>query len=262
LKTKIFFSVLITLTLIFWAACGGPRIKPTASASEQFAHAKKDYDKKHWLDAVEGFQRVIFNYPGANIVDTSQYYLAMSYFQNKEYELAAVEFRRLVTNYPMSDYTELSRFMAGLCYFENTPGNYALDQEDLKIAIEVLRDFILENPDSEYAADAKDIINQGLDKLAHKEYENGVLYYKIYDFRAARIYFQYVIDNFTETNYSALALYNMSEMDYKENKYTEAIDRFNNFITIYPSHELREKAQEYIDKISRHLESVDASSES
>lgn len=246
--------------LIIFSACGGPRLKPTASASEQFAHAKKDYDKKHWLDAVDGFQRVIFNYPGSNIVDTSQYYLAMSYFNNKEYELATVEFRRLVVNYPMSDYTELSRFMAGLCYFENTPENFALDQEDLKRAIEVLRDFTLENPDSKYAVDAKDIIRQGINKLAHKEYENGVLYYKIYDYRAARIYFQYVIDNFTETGYSALALYKISEMDYKEKKYTEAIKHFNHFKTIYPSHEMIEKAQEYIDKISRHLETVDASS--
>ncbi len=263
MKTNIRLLVIfLLLTIILSTACGGPRIKPSASAEEQFTYAKKEYDKKHWPNAVEGFQRVIFNYPGANIVDTAQYFLAMSYFNNKEYELATVEFRRLISNYPMSAYSDLAQYMAGVCYFKNSPGHYSLDQEDLKRAIATMRDFILENPDSPYAEDARSVINQGMIKLARKDFENAMLYFKIYDYRAARIYFQDVIDNYTETQYAAQALYRMSEMDYKEKKYTEALEKFNYFVTNYPSNELVPEAREYMEKISHHLESVDASNES
>jgi len=262
LKTKLYISVWILLALSIIVGCGGPGMKPIASAEEQFTKAKKEYDKDHYLKAIEGFQRVLFNYPGATMVDTAQFYLAMSYLGNKEYELAAVEFRRLIANYPVSDFADEAQYLAGVCYFKNTPKHYALDQEDLKTAIAVLQDFILENPDSPMVEKAKANIEEGLSKLARKEYENGLLYFKLYDFKAAQIYFQFVIDNYTNTGYAALSLYKLSEALFELKEYARALEKFNQFITLYPENELLPKANKYIEIISRNLETVNASEES
>ncbi len=262
MKTKSFFMAWILLVLAILTGCGGPGKSPIATAEDQFTLAKKEYDKEHYLKAIDGFQRVIFNYPGATVVDTAQFFLAMSYLGNEEYELAAVEFRRLMVNYPMSDYADQAQFSAGVCFYKNTPGNYALDQQDLKKAIQVLEDFILENPDSPLVEEARAVILEGLTKLARKEYENGLLYFKIYDFRAARIYFQYVIDNYTSTGYAALALFKLSESAYKLSEYIKALEKFSQFKTLYPENKLIPDADEYIIKITRQLETVDASDES
>ena len=250
------------MLLLVLAGCGKPGLKMVGSAQDQFALAKREFDKKHWLKAVEGFQRVIFNFPGATIVDTAQYYLATSYFENKDYELAAVEYQRLISNYPMSSYLDEAQYMTGVSYLENTPGHYAHDQEDMKRAIQTLQDFILDHPDSPLVEDAKKAILDGQSKLARKEYENGMLYFKMYDVRAAEIYFQYVVDNYTNTKYAALSLFKLSELEYKKGKYAEALDKFNNFIKVYPGSDLVPKANEYIDKITHQLETVSASDES
>jgi outer membrane protein assembly factor BamD len=262
LKQEASFIISLALILIILAGCGGPAIKPTASAEEQFALAMREYEKENYLKAIDGFQRVIFNFPGATVVDTAQHYLAMSYFGNKDYELAAVEFKRLAANYPRSDFVDKAQFMAGICYYKNTPGHYGLDQEDLKKAIEALQDFMLENPDSPLVEDAKAAIHDGLTKLAEKEYKNGMLYYKMYDYRAARIYFQYVIDNYTDTKYAGNSLFKLSEIVFKERNYVEALEKFNQFINLYPNHEWVPKAEEYVEKITHQLETVDVSDDS
>ncbi|UCD94084.1 MAG: outer membrane protein assembly factor BamD [Candidatus Zixiibacteriota bacterium] len=255
-------SAIGLLLLFLVLGCGKPALRMANNAQDQFALAKREFDKKHWLKAVEGFQRVIFNFPGATIVDTAQYYLATSYFENKDYELAAVEYQRLMSKYPMSSFLDGAQYMTGVCYLENTPGHYALDQEDMKRAIQTLQDFILDNPDSPLVEDAKKAILDGQSKLARKEYENGMLYFKVYDVKAAEIYFQYVVDNYTNTKYAALSLFKLSELEYKKGKYPEALEKFNNFIKVYPGSDLVPKANEYIDKITRQLETVSASDES
>ncbi len=262
MSPKFIIAAGILLIASILAGCGGPRMSSYATAEEQFTQAKKEYDKEHYLKAVEGFQRIIFNFPGATIVDTAQYFLAMSYLGNKEYELAAVEFKRLIANYPRSEYSDRAQYLAGVCYYKNTPSNYALDQEDLKKAIQVLEDFILENPDSPLVKDARANILEGMTKLARKEYENGLLYFKMYDYRAAKIYFQYVIDNYTNTSYAALALFKLSESAFKLSEYSEALEKFSQFKTLYPEHVLIPQANEYIDKITHQLETVDATDES
>lgn len=260
--TKSYFVAIPALLALMIAGCGMPVVRQAPNAEEQFALAKKEYDKKHFITATEGFQKVIFNFPGATVVDTAQYYLALSYYGNEEYELAAVEFKRLTSSYPRSDFVDEAQYMAGICYLKNTPGHHALDQEDLKRAIKVLQDFIIDNPDSPLVEDAKKDIRNGLTKLARKEYENGMLYYKMYDYKAAEIYFQHVIDNYTDTEYAAQALFKLSEVAYKRAKYANALDKFNNFITVYSGNELISKAKEYIEKITRQLETADASDES
>jgi len=249
------------LTLVALFGCGTPVVRMASNADEQLALAKAEFDKKHWLTAVEGFQKVIFNFPGSNVVDTAQYYLALSYFNNDEYELAGVEFRRLMNNYPQSDYADEAQYMEALSYMKNTPDNYALDQEDMYKAIQMFRDFIIDNPDSPLIEDAKKSIVEGQQILAHKAYSNGMTYYKMYDYRAAAIYFQYVIDNYIETEYAPLALYKLAESQYKLKEYGQALEKFNNFITIYPKHKLIPKAEEFVAKITEKLETVNATNE-
>jgi len=262
LKKRIKFVTGFSLALILLVGCGAPVVKMAANPEEQFSLAKHEFDKKHWLKATEGFQKVIFNFPGATVVDTAQYYLALSYFQSKDYELAAVEFKRLISNYPRSSFVDQSQYMAGVCYLRNTPGHYALDQEDLKKATESLQDFIIDNPDSPLIEDAKKAIAEGQTKLARKDYESGMVYFKMYDYAAATVYFQYVIDNYTSSEYAESALYRLAESAFKQAKYADAAGKFNNFISIYPSSKLIPKTKEYLQKITRQLETVDASSKS
>jgi outer membrane protein assembly factor BamD len=260
LKSKaVIIIVGAVISMVYFLGCGSPGIKTAPTAQGQFALAKKEYDKKHYLSAIEGFRKVIFNFPGATMVDTAQFYLAMAYYENEDYELASVEFNRLASNYPKSSYVDDGEYLAGVCYFKNTPENYALDQDELKKAITIMEDFIAENPDSPLVTDAKQIILAARSRLARKEYENGALYFKVADYRAAEIYFQLVIDEYTDTEYAAKALFKLAESSFKLKDYTKASDRFNNFISVYSGNEMIPDANEYLKKIE-HKQKMDNAS--
>ena len=254
---KLHRAVVLSAMLLV-TGCGKPGIKVADSAGEQFDIAKREFDKKHYLKSIEGFQKVIFNFPGATVVDTAQYYLAQSYYFNDDYALAAVEFNRLISNYPKSEFVDDGQYMAGVCYFQSTPGHYALDQEDLKEAITAMEDFVTDNPDSPLVESARDVILRARTRLAHKEYENGGLYYKMSDLPAAEIYFQLVVDEYTDTEYSSLALFKLGEVNYRLGKFPVALEKFNNFLALYPTHELRPRAEEYLARITPLLDSANA----
>ncbi len=232
---------LVALTLSL-TSCGGNRPLSEMDASQLFALGKQKYDKKKYVSAVDYLQTVVFNYPGNAVVDTAQYYLALSYFGNKEYELAAVEFNRLAVNYPSSPYFENAVFMRAASYFEATPHHYGLDQTDLERAIDLLNDFLIDFPESDLVPDAKRYLAEGRNRLAHKTYQAAIVYERLGAPKAARIYFQKVIDDYTDTDYGPLATYHYALMDLRLKEYDDARRRFENFATVFPDNKLAGKA--------------------
>ncbi len=249
----------VILSMALYLGCGTPSVQTATNAYAQFNIAKKEYDKKHYLNAIQGFQRVVFNFPGATIVDTAQYYLAMSYYDNEEYELAAVEFNRLMTNYPQSAFADDAQFLTGVCLYKSTPKHYGLDQEELTKAIQALEDFITDNPESPRLDEARAVINEARTRLSKKQYENGLLYWKMSNYDAAGVYFQLVIDDYTDTEFAPKALFKLAEILYKQAKYTDAIAKFNSFISIYPSDKLVPEAHKLIELISQKTDSANVS---
>jgi len=224
--------------------CGGSKKLSTMTASDLFAEGKKLYDHHKYIKAIETFQACVYNYPGESIVDTAQYYLALSYFSNKEYEVAQVEFNRLVLNYPSSVYFEQSVFMRAVCYFEATPKHRGLDQSELETAIQQFEDFIIDFPESEVVDDARKYLLAARTRLAHKYYDAGIVYTRIRAYEASQIYFQKVMDDFTDTEYAAPATFEYAMADYKRGRFEDAERRFKDFQSLFPNDEKVKKAHE------------------
>ena len=226
------------------AACGGQMNLTNLSGRELMKIGMEKYDKKKYLRATEAFQALIFNYPGENYVDTAQYYLALSYFGDKSYLLAQVEFNRLLLNYPASAFASQSQLMKAVCFFKGTPEHYGLDQTDLETAVRQFEDFIIDYPESDAIEDARAYLADAHQRLAHKLYASGVLYMRVHDYKAARIYFQRVIDEYTNSEFAPLATYYTAETYLKDQDWDEAHDRFENFKIAFADHELADKAGE------------------
>ncbi len=232
--------------------CGSTSPKAFATAEEQFREARKDYDKKHYLRSIDGFQRVIYNYSGAPMVDSAQYFLAMSHYEMRDFFMAATEFERLVNNYPGSPFVDDGQYMTGLCYFKAAPGNHGLDQKDLELAIQTLQDFLIDHPESDAAADAKATIKAARERLAEKNYDGGKTYYRLGYYESAGIYFQNVIDEYTDTEWAARALFAQGEIARKQKNYQTAKDKFTTFLVVYADHQLAGKARKNLAWIEKH----------
>lgn len=244
-KLAVFFAV-VTGTL--FAGCGGRRAIADLTANELLSAGMEAYEDEDYLDAIDYFQASIYNYPGRTFVDTAQYYLGLSYFGNEEYQVAEVEFGRLVSNYPASIYFEHAVFMRAVCAFESAPDHFGLDQTELKTALTRLEDFIIDFPESELVADAQEYIRIGRDRLAKKAYRAGVVYHRMGAYKAARKYFQHVIDEYTDTDWAARAAYMLAEENLKLANYDEASQGFKDFRAVFPGHEWADEAAEKAEK--------------
>lgn len=243
-------ALLALLLIALGIGCGGKPNLSKLSSQELFKLGKEKYDNKKYLTSIDYFQTLVYNYPGESIIDTAQYYLALSYYSQEEYELAQVEFNRLVVNYPSSAYFEHALFMKAVSFFEGTPKHFGLDQSDLYVAIRQFEDFIIDYPESVLVEDAKKYLNIAHTRLAHKFFNSAEVYERIGTYKSAQIYYQKVIDDYTDTEYAAPATFGIGKMLYRQKKYDEATTRLNDFITVFPDHILVPEARELLEKTS------------
>ncbi len=246
-------SALIGASSLVISGCGVTSEHKTLSVEDQFAKAKKYYEKKKYFESAEEFQKVIYNYPGSNVIDTAQFYLANSYLEDKQYALAAVEFERLIKNYPRSDFGPDSRFLTGYARYLGAPSHYGLDQTDLLEAIGIMNDFIIDYPESRMVPEAKKALLEAHTRLAKKNFKSGMVYVHSRVFSSALIYFQIVLDDYSETEFASLALLEKGKAQYNLNELEDAAQTLNTFIAKYTTHKLIKKAREELKKVEEKL---------
>jgi outer membrane protein assembly factor BamD len=250
-------SVLIAFLLSGIIGCGGKSAnKKMLSAEDQFAVAKKYYEDEKFFESAEEFQKVIYNYPGSNLIDTAQFYLANSYLEDEQFELAAVEFERLIKNYPRSDFGPDSRFLTGYSRYLAAPNHYGLDQTDLLEAIGIMNDFIIDYPESKMIPEARKALLEAHTRLAKKHFKSGMVYVHSRVYASALIYFQIVIDEYAETEFASLALLEKGKAQFKLLELEDAALTLNTFIAKYPNHKLLKKATEELKKVEKKLSEI------
>ncbi|UCC44333.1 MAG: outer membrane protein assembly factor BamD, partial [Candidatus Zixiibacteriota bacterium] len=79
-------------------------------------------------------------------------------------------------------------------------------------------------------------------RLAKKYYKSGIVYVRIRRYGPAKTYFQKVIDDYTDTEYATKASYQLAEIDYANRDFGEALRRYDNFLAVFPDHELSREA--------------------
>ena len=193
-----------------------------------FSIAKRNYNKKDYLEAIDDFSLIKIRFSGTSVIDKAQYYLAMCYFKREEYILAAYEFEYLIKNYPTSEYVIKARYNLAMCYYNLSP-DYELDQTYTKYAIIEFQNFLELYPTNKLAPKADAKIMELRNKLAYKDYISGKLYLKIDDNKAAIFYFDHVLDEYFDTKYADDALYGKIQALINRKKFEEAkkeIERF------------------------------------
>lgn len=176
---------------------------PAASAEALFARAKEHFDRRKYIDAMEGFKDVVYNHPGTRLAAEATFFLGECYYRTKDYQAAVDEYTRLLDDYPSSNFVDRAQYMIASAYFKQSP-HYALDQkETTERARTAIEKFLDAYPQSPLVPEARELKKKIEEKLAHKEYDAGRLYLKMKNIKSARIYFNYVLTNYPETIWAA-----------------------------------------------------------
>lgn len=215
------------------------------------AKSRQLFEKKKWAKASAELSKMILNHPGYPAVDTAQFMLGVSYFNQELFILAAEEFKKINRNFPSSPLACQAEYYTTYAQFSVAPKNPAYDQKDAAAAVEALRGFLEEWSTCGWADSARTLLALALDRLAKKDFSIGRLYFKMRDWEAARIYLQGVIDEYGESNYGPEALYLFALSLEKEKKFDLARTKYEAFLSVYPSHKHSNEVREKLKKNSK-----------
>ena len=235
------------------ASCGSSVPSPisTDSAAELYTRARAHYDKGDWEKAKIVYESLIYSYPGAAIVDSAQFLLAMCSYNLKDYIVAADEFRRLRARYPNSPLVDDGDLLRCRSLMRIAPKNAALDQEKTREAITELALFKDNHPLSPNLAAVDSLLADAYERLSRRDFRTANLYQRLGRYEAARIYFQQVIDNYTSSPYVPDCLFNMAEGFRKQDSTDRALEYYEKMLYLYPDADNVDKAKKRIADLAQ-----------
>lgn len=261
--------LLILLASMALASCGEyQKVLKSTDPDYRLDYAKRAFEEKKYTQAATALENVPTAFRGSEKAEDALYLLALSNYENKDYETSGSYFKNYYTRYPKGKYTELARFYAGYGYYLDSPDSQ-LDQSGTIKAIEELQSFLDYFPRSDKVSIAQNAIFELQDKLTLKQLENAQLYYNLgtyggNNYESAIIVARNAIKDYPYSKYKEdlellilKARYQEARESVDERKaerYAEVVDEYYSFINNYPDTPNRKEADNIFAIASRYAE--------
>lgn len=187
---------------------------------------------------------------GTDRDDTVQYYWGLSNYRFKDYYTAETNFTKFISNFPRSPFAEEAAFLRIDCLYRSTL-RYELDQIPTHNAVNVISQYMVENPNNSHIDICRRMLKELNDRLDRKAYENARLYYKMEDYKASRVAFRNILKEDAENIYREDILYFIAKSSYKyaylsveskqKERYLTFVDDYYNFIGELPDSPYRKE---------------------
>ncbi|MFA4842473.1 MAG: outer membrane protein assembly factor BamD [Candidatus Omnitrophota bacterium] len=155
--------------------------------------------------AIDIFTKVVDNSTFGPLAPVAQYKLGLVLKSLLRYYEAEDAFNKVLSNYPNSDWTEAAKFQIAACRaaVSRSPD---YDQWATAEAKEKFEEFVREHPDAVLSRDAEKNIEQLREKEAEASLNIGRFYEKQKAYAAAKIYYEEIINEYSDSPWSAKAL--------------------------------------------------------
>ena len=191
-------------------ACKTAEPDTYSNDEEIYLNAKKKFQDENYKKASSLIDLLQLQYPASKYADDAQFLLSEINFADEQFLIAAFNYNRLIKNFPASEYVKESMYKAALCYYESSP-SYDRDQTYTRQAIKAFQEFQYLYPQDSLYTVAGEKIGVLRDKLAHREFFNAELYRKLDSPISSIMYYDEVINNFSDTKYYEPAFFGKIE---------------------------------------------------
>ncbi len=166
-------------------------------------------------DIIDVFKAVIKNAPYGDLAAPSQYKIGLYLLEKRLYQEARDEFEKVINDYSESEWAKAAKYQIAVTdAHRSTSAEY--DQKVTQAAIEEFNDFVESYPEAELSQEAKRQIRELREKEAENSYQVAQFYEKQKNYKAAKVYYQVVVDDFRNSSWSSKALNKIREMSGKE----------------------------------------------
>ena len=203
-KIRINNFILVLISIVLIVSCAGNKPAEQLSLEERYKRGQEFLENKKYYNAQQEFQIIVLSGSHTEWGDDAQFYLAESYFKNKEYILAISEYERLTRKMKFSPFVENSRWRICEAYVAESP-NYYHDQSNTQKALQKLQEFIEEYPESEFRDNANATVKKLRNKLAEKIDETALLYIKLHAYDSAIVAYEELLNQYYDTDFAEKA---------------------------------------------------------
>ena len=222
-----------------------------------YFYERESYEKAGYL-----FEELMRLARGGHRGPEYLYHFAYSKYKQGLFISASYYFDQFTKQYPSHPKTEEAAYMVAYCYYQQADPHY-LDQTYTKKAIEQFQVFVNIYPASEKVPEANVLVQNLWERLAQKEFEQAVLYFKLENYKASVEAFRVFMRSYPDSRYreeshfmlfkSAVKLADVSTDRRMRNRYLDAIDIYENFTARYPNSPYLREAEGLYDKTQRYL---------
>lgn len=240
-------AALAVLTIV---GCAAGVVPPVHSEQERLALARRMKTRGNCTAAIELLKVYVANNAGSADVDEALYDLGDCYLKTKDWASAAVEFERLLRDYPESDSAASASFGLGAAYFGQSRGP-DFEQDQTVQALHQWQRYLRNYPGHYLNAEAKRRVSIARHRLATKLANTGKLYLKLKLPGPARVYFQRVVDEYSDTALLGDALLGLAMCDAVQGKHSEAIAQLDAIEKEFPGKPIAERAARERERLRR-----------
>ena len=162
------------------------------SLEEKVALGDKFYEQGKYSEAIPYYDAAVFQKIGSNTQEIS-FRLADCYMQKKQYTSASLEYKQILADYPRFEKLNEVYFNLAVCY-QHLALDPQYDQKERYEQIKFLKMFLSLYPYDQKVDEAKKLLKDAYYQLTLKKYYNALIYYKIFDYPSAMLYFKEVLD--------------------------------------------------------------------
>ena len=265
---KIAFLSCLSILILGFSSCGEYQaILKSKDTELKYQKALSYFNDKQYIKAQTLLDEVTSYYRGTDRSQDVLVYLSRCYMGQKDYSGAAEYYQAYIRNYPKGRYIIEARFQVGHCYYLNAP-DARLDQTETKKAIEFFTQFVELYPDSPYAQQAYQEMNELYDKLAYKEYLNAKLYYNLgtylgNNYLSAEIVAKNAMKDYPTNKYQEELNWLILQAKYqqlvnsldskREERARDTEDEYYSFVTQYPNSKHRAAAERIHKELNKIL---------
>ena len=215
------------------------------------------FNKGKYTKAAGMFESMSILTNGTPQDDTVQFYWALSNYRSKDYYTAQANFKSFLDKFPRSPFSENAEFLRRDCLYKSTY-RWELDQTPTYAAIVAIHEYQMNHPASLHTAVCKRMLEDLNERLDMKAYQNAYIYYKMEDYKAARVAFRNVLKDDADNIYREDILFYTAMSSYKyallsvpqkqKERYMVFIDDYLNFVGEYPDSPRCKELEHYYKK--------------
>lgn len=190
---------------LFTAGCSSSNPYQGMGEEEMWAYAQQKYQDHDWDRVIQTMDRFFASYAGTRHAEEGRLLLADTYAQKGDYLTARSEYQRFLDRFPGSPQAAVAAL--GMCKslvaLSPIPQR---DQQYTQDAIVTCRNVVADYANTPQAQEAATLANNMRIKLAEKDFLNADFYFRRKLWDPAIVYFQFVVDQYPETDYAPKAL--------------------------------------------------------